>query len=211
MADRAVVFIDGNNWYHALREAGLDDLGRFNYKALSERLLGPRQWIGTRYYIGRVPQDYSPQLYADQRRFLAALEATTDKRITTHLGRLESRSVESPAAKELLRYLAALKTPIDRAVYQELVGIGRRYRRETVRVEKAVDVMLAVDMVTLAERNELDAAYLLSADGDFTPAVAAVRGLGKKVYAASPEPGAELAAAVNSYIRLTRDWLLGCR
>ena len=210
MADRAIVFIDGNNWYHALRDAGIDDLGRFNYKSLSERLVGPRIWTGTRYYIGRVTQDMSPTLYADQRRFLAALGAT-DPRITTHLGRLEPRRVESPAAKALLHYLGNLKTPIDRTVYQQLVAIGNAHRRQHVRVEKAVDVMLAVDMVVMAERNELDAAYLLSVDGDFTPAVTAVRSLNKKVYAASPEPGAELAAAVNSYIRLTPEWLSGCR
>jgi uncharacterized LabA/DUF88 family protein len=209
VADRAIIFIDGNNWYHALRDVGIEDLGRFNYKTLSERLVGPRVWVGTRYYIGRVPQDMSPVLYADQRRFLAALEAT-DPRITAHLGRLEPRTVESPAARELLRYLANLKTPIDRAVYQQLMAIGLAHRRQQVRVEKAVDVRLAVDMVVMAERNEFDAAYLLSADGDFTPAATAVRALNKKVYAASPEPGAELAASVNSYIRLTKDWLSGC-
>jgi hypothetical protein len=48
--------------------------------------------------------------------------------------------------------------------------------------------MLAVDMVRMAERNEYDTAYLLSADGDFTPAVKAVAEKGKKVFAASATP-----------------------
>ncbi len=77
-------------------------------------------------------------------------------------------------------------------------------------VEKAVDVMLAVDLVTFAERNEFDSAYLLSADGDFTPAVTAAQRLGKKVYAASPSQGAQLAAAVTAYIPLTREWFDDC-
>lgn len=55
-----------------------------------------------------------------------------------------------------------------------------------------------------------DAAYLLTADGDYTPAVEAVRKLGKKVYAASPLSGAQLAKAVNSFIHLPRDWFADC-
>ena len=70
--------------------------------------------------------------------------------------------------------------------------------------------MLAVDMVVLAERDEFDAAYLLSADGDFTPAAEAVRAHRKKVYAASPAPGAQLAAVVDSFIRLSLDWFDDC-
>lgn len=71
--------------------------------------------------------------------------------------------------------------------------------------------MLAVDMVVMAERNEFDAAYLLSADGDFTPAVKAIRFHNKKVYAASVAPGAQLASVANSYIRLKPDWFDDCR
>jgi len=56
MADRAILFIDGNNWYHALKDAGLSDLGRLDYAAVSRKLVGPRTWLATRYYIGRVSQ-----------------------------------------------------------------------------------------------------------------------------------------------------------
>ena len=209
MADRAVVFIDGNNWYHALREVGAVDLGRLDYGKISQKLLGPREWVGTRYYIGRVPQSGDPALYASQRRFLASLRAT-DSRISTHLGRLEERPVDDPAAKALGHYLANLQTRIDRRVYHELIQIARSHQNATALVEKAVDVMLAVDMVVMAERNEFDATYVLSADGDFTPAVTAVRAHQKKVYAASPAVGAQLASVVNTYIRLPRSWFDDC-
>jgi uncharacterized LabA/DUF88 family protein len=46
--------------------------------------------------------------------------------------------------------------------------------------KKAVDVMLSVDLVLMGHRNEYDAAYLLSAYGDYTPAVEAVRIIGKR-------------------------------
>lgn len=209
MPDRAVLFIDGNNWFHAIRDAGVDDRARLDYRAISLKLLGPRAWVGTRYYIGRVPQRGDARLYAEQRRFLATLEAS-DSKITTHLGRLEPRTVDSPAAREIQNYLATLTTRIETRVYHDLMQIARNHRHAEVLVEKAVDVMLAVDMVVMAVRNEFDAAYLLSADGDFTPAVAAVQTHGKKVYAASPAQGAQLAAVVDSFIRLKREWFGDC-
>jgi uncharacterized LabA/DUF88 family protein len=95
-------------------------------------------------------------------------------------------------------------------IYHELQRIARSHRNTTTFVEKAVDVMLAVDMVVMAERDEFDAAYLLSADGDFTPAIQAVRALGKKAYVASPGTGAQLAKVANSFIPLARDWFDDC-
>jgi uncharacterized LabA/DUF88 family protein len=79
-----------------------------------------------------------------------------------------------------------------------------------VYVEKAIDVFLAIDLVTMAINDAYDAAYLLSADGDYTPAVAAVRKLGKKVYGASPVNGSQLSRAVNSFIRLPPIWFDDC-
>lgn len=75
-------------------------LGDVDYRKISEKLVGPRDWIGTRYYIGQVRQTGNVQLYADQRRFLAGLRRL-DPRITTHLGRLEPRKVKNEAASEL--------------------------------------------------------------------------------------------------------------
>lgn len=209
MADRAVVFVDGNDWYHSLREAGVTDQLRLNHAKIALKLAGPRTWAATRYYVGQVPQAGNKQLYADQRRFIAKLQAT-DSRISVHLGRLEQRPVKSEAAEELIRYLAALRVRIDSGVYRELLDLGHRHRQATTLVEKAVDVMLAVDMVVLAERDELDTAYLLSADGDFTPAVNAVRSHGKKVFAVSAGHGAQLAAVVNAFIHVDAGWFDDC-
>ena len=159
-----------------------------------------------------MKQELRARLYADQRRFLARLQAT-DRRITTHLGRLEPRTVEDPAAKALQDYLADLQARqirIDKKVFHDLHDLARHYRRTPVLVEKAVDVMLAVDMVMMAQRGEYEAAYLLSADGDYTPAVDAVRAFGKKVYAASPIQGAQLAGRVNKFIPLDAAWFSDC-
>lgn len=52
------------------------------------QLVGPGDWIGTRYYVGQVRQQGDLSLYAGQRSILAGLTAT-DAGISTHLGRLE--------------------------------------------------------------------------------------------------------------------------
>ena len=130
MACRAILFIDGNNWFHSLKEIGLTRLGCLDYRKLSLKLVRPRQWIATRYHIGRVPQSGDTKLYADQRQFLAKLDA--DSLISTHLGRLEPRSVNNAAAQELRTYLASLNTKIDRGVYQKLMEIAKRHKKSTV-------------------------------------------------------------------------------
>lgn len=209
MADRVVVFIDGNNWFHSLCHVRVEDRARLSYKKISEKLLGPRQWIGTRYYIGKINQQSNPTLYAQQRSFLASL-ASTDSRISVHLGRIEPRTSDNEAAKELREYLGGLTTKIDPIVFAELNQIANRHSHVAVYVEKAVDVFLAVDLVTMAINNEYDAAYLLSADGDFTPAVEAARNLNKKVYAASPQSGAQLARVASSFIHLDAAWFRDC-
>lgn len=209
MPDRAVLFIDGNNWYHSLSEAGVADLGRLNYAKLSEKLIGPRKWTATRYYIGQVQQKGSPRLYAEQRRFLAHLKAT-DPRISVHLGRLEERKVKNQAALELRQYLSSLSLRIDVGVFHALMDIATKHAIADVMVEKAVDVMLAIDLVMMAQRDELDCAYILSADGDYTPAVVAATSLGKTVYACSPSQGAQLGRVAKAFIRPKAEWFSDC-
>jgi uncharacterized LabA/DUF88 family protein len=210
LTDRAVLFIDGNNWYHGLKEIGVKSLARLDYHRISEKMVSPRRWDGTRYYIGRMKQHLNPPGYAAQRKFLSRLSKDDPKRITYHLGRLEIRETDNEAAKELLRYLAELPTRMDKQVYQQLVAIGKKHRKAKFLVEKAVDVNLAVDMVMLANQDDYDAAYLLAADGDYTPAVKAVKEMGKKVYAFSALHGAQLASVCDAFIHVKADWFDDC-
>lgn len=162
MADRALVFIDGNNWYHALCDAGVEHRARLDYKKISEKLLGPRTWVGTRYYIGQVSQKHNAQLYGQQRSFLASLQ-NTDPRITIHLGRIEARNASNEAVKELREYLGKMTARMEPTIFADLSEIAKRHEQATVFVEKAVDVFLAVDLVTMAMSDAYDAAYLLTA------------------------------------------------
>lgn len=207
---RATLFIDGSNWYHSLKELGISGPGELDYAKMSTKLAGPgRTWVGTRFYIGRVNQAETPNLYADQRRFLSRMEAS-DPRITVHFGRLEPRIAENECASELRTFLGSLTTRIEPAAYHGLMEIAQRHRKVRVTVEKAVDVNLAVDLVMMAQRDEYDHAYLLSADGDYTPAVESVRALGKNVYVATPARCSQLAAVANTAIPVKSDFFTDC-
>jgi len=151
--DRGVVFIDGNNWFHGLEEAGVGDRFRLDYGKISTKLLGPREWVATRYYIGRVDQRQGAQVYADQRRFIDALQKTDD-RISVHLGRIEPRRTTSALGKALLQYIHGLRMKINTEVFQELMELAKRHEETITWVEKAVDVQLAIDMVVMAIRDE---------------------------------------------------------
>jgi uncharacterized LabA/DUF88 family protein len=184
-------------------------LGWLNYAKVSAKLTDRRQWIGTRYYIGRLPQTGEITRYAEQRRHAAWLRSL-DRRLTVHFGRLERRAFENPLARQVLRFLRETPVRIDQDVYRTLSEMARQSQRTVVMVEKEVDVMLAVDMVRMAERNEYDVAYLLTADGDYAPAVEAVSSSGKTVFAVSLTPAARLASVAHGLIRINREWLMDC-
>lgn len=207
--DRAILYIDGNNWYHFLSDRGVPNTFDLSYSKMSLKLLGPREWKETRYYIGALKQDWNPYDYRNQRAFLSAIQKE-DARITVHLGRLERRAHENPMVEPLLRILDDPKTGIPKPVDRELRRLARGFSRLEVLKEKAVDVMLARDLLVGAIKNDYDAAYLLSADGDFTPVVESARELGKKVYCASPGFSSELKKFANTFIKLPADWFKDC-
>ncbi len=69
-----------------LKTSGVADLGRLDYANISNKLTGHRLWVGTRYYIGRVPQTGDVTLYAAQRHFLAKLATATAFHTRAELG-----------------------------------------------------------------------------------------------------------------------------
>jgi len=87
MAERVAIFIDGSNFYHALK----DNFGRadLDFGALASKLCGERLLLRTYYYNVPVDQKQEPQRYADQRKFFARLHLTPY--LTIKLGRLVYR------------------------------------------------------------------------------------------------------------------------
>ena len=187
--------------------AGVTNPLRLSYVKISEKLTGPRVWVGTRYYIGALKQNWNPQDYANQRTFLSQIQQE-DKRITVHLGRLERRIIKNPLKPHLNALLSDPRLDKELGItLRKLIGT---YGSVETLQEKAVDVQLAIDMVEMALAGDLDSAYLLSADGDLTPPVASLKARGKKVYVASPGFSSQLEQVADAFIHIKRDWFADC-
>lgn len=105
-----------------------------------------------------------------QQRYLHAI-GTLD-RIQTRLGTLRQQGEErQPAGMPTGEMVLACRHPLT----------GRRS-------QQGVDVLIAVDLVRLAERRAVNHALLLSGDGDLTPAVEAIRDAGVLISILTPEP-----------------------
>ena len=203
-AERAFLFIDGSNFYHAARVIGIAT-GDLDYQALAHKLILDRRLAGIRYYVGRVSVDVSR--IASQGKFLDRIRA---QGVDVVLGRIERRMLDpdkNPLISRLMDLIAANRAILGDPLLGELQALCETKLPQYT--EKRVDVSIAVDMITMAYAERFDTAYLLSADGDFVPAVEAVKSRGKKVFAASPSVGCELQKAVDTFIPLRREWFFG--
>lgn len=118
MANRAFVFIDGNNFYFKLKElsAQLNDdfhLINFDFYSFSRNLVGANNLIGVNYYIGALKYQRgnpkSEQMYSDQQKLLAKLETqgvhTTLGHIIQHPDKsFHEKGVDVRLAVEMIRF-----------------------------------------------------------------------------------------------------------
>ncbi len=81
--NKAVVFIDGNNFYFKLKELesqidGKHSLLEFNFRKFAEWLVDDNELIQVRYYIGALKRqrnnEKSEKMYADQQKLVAKLQ-----------------------------------------------------------------------------------------------------------------------------------------
>lgn len=205
---KAIIFIDGSNFYHGMKEKQLSSM-ELDYAKFSRKLVLDRQWIQTRYYVGQVKQEGDVTAYQKQQKFLHRLK--NFENVNYFLGRLERRQMKG-SGKKLKKWLDALPNRSNMSISPEIVEELRRVASidSVTWVEKGVDVMIATDMVSMAYEDKYDTAYLLSADGDFTHAIKKVRDTGRKVLVASSIPGNEISRAANSFIPLDRRFFDGC-
>ncbi len=92
------------------------------------------------------------------------------------------------------------------------VKFGKLVRQGENLVEKSIDVKLAVDMVRYADLDYYDIAVLISGDGDFVPAVDAVKEAGKQVECAffPQETSIILKQSADIFIELDKNFLTDC-
>jgi uncharacterized LabA/DUF88 family protein len=149
---RALVFIDGNNFYYKLKDviSGKTEvikLLEFNYTEFARNLIKKDSLIEIRYYVGVIrrqqgaDREKAEKLYGNQQKLIAKLQ---QQNIPVILGNL----IQHP----------------DKSFH-----------------EKGVDVRIAVEMIRLAREDKYNVAYLLSSDTDLVPAVEEVRSFNKQV------------------------------
>jgi hypothetical protein len=74
--NRALIFIDGSNFYFKLRDLQLHDLLNFDFFSFAQSLIGNNSLITATYYVGAVRTDgtaKTPELFNNQRRLFAHL------------------------------------------------------------------------------------------------------------------------------------------
>ena len=201
-SERSVLFIDGNNWYHGLKRIGVDAYD-LDYAEVAKKLLKGRTLAEIRFYIGRVRGDRGRA--GRQQRQLDRLER---QGVRLFLGRIQQNPVppdKNPALVELRQVLAQASPDTPTAFRRRLEELCRK--SFVSYVEKQADVWIAVDLVSMAYRDEYDVAYLLSADADYVSAVREVGGIGKKVFPVRSwgVRSAELDKVVKA-IPLKREW-----
>lgn len=203
---RAIVFIDGNNWYHGLAGIRLDGIrvraSVLDYRRVAAKLAMGRKVCGIRYYVGEVSGDL--RRVREQQEILTRLEEQGVDVLRGRIQRNPMNKVEKARRRDLLNAFVSREDEVS----GNLMAVLREFCLSDVPqyVEKQVDTKISVDLVDLAYRGEYEVAYLASADADFVPAVEVVRRLGLTVFAVSPLEGNELRGAVNAYIKVSADW-----
>lgn len=191
-----MIFVDGSNFYHGLREEfeikkdEAHKVPTVDFSKFANFLCGSRKLEKIYYYNAPLSQNNEDkESYKEQQRFFNSLRFVPNLIFTK--GRLEKRSIRI-----------------------EHKGVAKLFGKESVSfyVEKGIDVNIAVDMLKLAFTNQYDTAILVSGDGDFASAVEAVKSLGKKVECAyvSKRKCYHLRQVANRFISLDKSNLIPC-
>lgn len=146
---RAVVFVDGQNLFHAAKDAFGYPYPNYDVAALARRLCDDQGWT-----LAQV-------------RFYTGVPDAADNPFWNHFGvhKLAQMGREGiHVFSRSLRYRNQTVILPDGTTHSVLVG-----------QEKGVDVRLALDLVRLASERHYDAALLLSQDRDLTEAVEDVK------------------------------------
>lgn len=114
-------------------------------------------------------------LRVDPARYLSSV------RIARGLPAASRSAIGDAAARRQVMAWEALTnvTVVTRPLQYLRIDVGRGARRIETR-EKGIDVVLAVEMLSGAQRDDYDVAVLFSADTDLVPAIEAVRSIGKR-------------------------------
>ena len=170
----AVLFIDGNNLYHNLRNMYLKP-GDLSFKKLISFISKHFKCkIKDTYYYNSLPdiRDGQSRYYSH----LSYMKSLEKEGMKVYLRKLQSHSTKEHVKEkhDILNTLELCKDckPIVKANCSDCIGHIKKK-------EKGVDVKMAIDMITGAIKNEYDIAIIFSGDADFIPAMELIKELKK--------------------------------
>ncbi|NLI16599.1 MAG: NYN domain-containing protein [candidate division Zixibacteria bacterium] len=178
--ERVMIFIDGNNLYHSLKHV----VGKTNldFEKFSAKLANNRHLIRTYYYNAPLNKEDDEDKHRMQQSFFDSLD--TVPYLTKKFGRLEKR---------IVRQTLPDGTFISAPTY----------------VEKGVDTLIVIDMLTFGYKDTYDTAILVSGDEDFAIVVEKIKELGKHVEVANLGGSFALRQAADKYIMINQEFLEG--
>ena len=163
----AIVFIDGNNVYHNLKQMKIKP-GNLDFKKLTDFICSSFNVSlkEARYYNSMPTLKDGKETYYSHLKFIDELRKIPNFVVKT-------RKLQVHSTKELLKEKQELIDSMDlcnncKPIVNEniLDAIGNVKKKE-----KGVDVMLAVDLVESAITRKADYLILISGDSDFIPAM----------------------------------------
>jgi uncharacterized LabA/DUF88 family protein len=146
--EKVVVFIDGSNFYYAIKRAY--GITRVDFQKLLEHLRQGRKLIRAYYHITSVPEEKDIQEARSQQRFLHALRRVPYLEIK--FGRLEKRETECVSCK--VKSSIWVEKAVDVTLAVDMVRMAYQNSYDTaVVVSGDGDFSAAVEVVKNAGKN----------------------------------------------------------
>ncbi|MFH1054709.1 MAG: NYN domain-containing protein [Candidatus Altiarchaeota archaeon] len=117
---RAVIFIDGSNFYHSC----LDSLGAadVNFGKFAAKLCRSYELVEIRYYNASINQQMEPEKYREQQRFFAKVAKIPKVKLI--LGKLKARFETCTQCSKKTRYFVEKNTDVNIAI--DLVDLAHK-------------------------------------------------------------------------------------
>lgn len=150
--NQCILFVDGENFLHKIREVLKMERANKNRIDLSKIKL--------------------------EKLLAEPLKGFKIKRKIFYASRLHFHSETPDKSKELVKFQRSLRNSLANQGFEFVIAGNVRAQKignKVVFREKGVDVKIAVDLVSFASRKILDCAILCSSDSDLQPAVAELR------------------------------------
>lgn len=178
---KAIVFIDGNNLYHNLKEANIKP-GYASMKKLAEFICKHFQFnLNKIYYYNSIPDISDGEIsYYKQMEYFDSLRKDGLEVFTRKLQKNSTEEIKREKEKILATLdLCIPCKPIVKQNCFECIGSVKKR-------EKGIDVKIASDMIRkVLIEEDCDVCVLISGDADFIPAMEIIKDAGKEAVTSS--------------------------